>query len=142
MRTLRNCIVAWLLVAVVSPLSPALWPSGTLLVAQDAFRLMSAQVITRTQGPPTLKLAANGPIAFSVVPAGEGESAAPNRLKARLHGVVPGDVATSGLEPYVLVALADGQDTILTVTAPSNLKIELRAGMKSSEVVVTATVNQ
>jgi hypothetical protein len=130
MVTIRKCsMVAWLVIAALAP-----------MVAQETFRLVSAQVVTRTEGPPSLKLAANGPIAFSVLPPPEGEPAAANKLRARLYGVASADLATSGLAPYVLAVQADGQDTVLTVTAPSNLKIALRAAMKSNEIDVVATV--
>jgi hypothetical protein len=136
MTTIRKCsIVAWLLVAAVSSVT-----------AQETYRLMSAQVVTRTDGPPSLRLAANGPIAFRVLPASEtGEPVAPNTVKAKLYGIMPGELFASGVEPYApyaLVTQVDGQDTLLTVVAPSNLKIELRAAMKSNEIVVVATAAQ
>jgi hypothetical protein len=113
------------------------------LMAQEAYRLMSAQVVTRTEGPASLRITANGPIAFRVLTASEaGEPAAPNKTKARLYGVAPGDLTGSGLTPFVLVAQADGQDTLLTVTASSNVKLELRAGKKSNELEVVASALQ
>jgi hypothetical protein len=133
-------LVTGIFVATSGQVSLAPWSSGPLLFAQDTFRLVSAQVVTRSEGPPSLRFAANGPIAFTVLPPSEGEAAGPNRIKARLHGVVPGNLATTDLAPYAVVASADGQDTILTVTAPSTLKLALRAGARSSELTVVATV--
>jgi hypothetical protein len=104
---------------------------------------MSAQVVTRTEGPPSLRISANGPIAFRTLTAAEaGEPAAPNKIKARLYGVVPGDLTGSGLAPFVLAAQADGQDTLLTVTVSSNVQLELRAGNKSNELAVVAVTLQ
>lgn len=134
MTTMRRSMTAWLLAAAVCSVA-----------AQETFQLMSAQVITRTEAPPLLRLTANGPIAFRVLPASEFGDTGPNRLKARLYGVLPGDLKSPGMDaytPYALLTQADGKDTLLTVVAPSNLKIELRAAMKSNELDVVATVAQ
>jgi hypothetical protein len=131
MTTIRRCsMVAWLLAAAVC-----------MVAAQESFRLVSAQVVTRSDGPPSLKFAASGPIAFHVLAANEGGETAPNKVKARLYGVVPGDLSAAGVAPYAIATHVDGQDTILTVIAPANQKIELKAALKSNEIVVVAVAN-
>ena len=55
------------------------------LDASDSYRLMPAQLVTRSEGLPSLRLAASGPIAFQVLtPEESGQPAAPNQLAVRL----------------------------------------------------------
>lgn len=109
------------------------------------WRLASAQVVTSTVAPPMLKLAASGPIAFETLPADpNGGPIGPGRIVARLFGVTPGDLASSGdLAPFVLTATpaasANGTDvdtivTIATGVVTSGQTLVLRAGMKSHEI--------
>ena len=87
------------------------------------YRLASAQVVTSTVLPPVLKLSANGPIAFQVLPAdANGAPVGPDRVVARLFGIAPGDLASSGdLAPFALTATAEASangmdtDTIVTI---------------------------
>jgi hypothetical protein len=118
--------------------------------AAASYRLASAQVVTSTVKPPVLKLTANGPIAFEVLPADPGGSGGAGtsggRIVARLYGVAPADLASFGdLTPFALaataVASANGSDTdtIITITtgavsAASGQALVLRAGMKSNEI--------
>lgn len=115
--------------------------------ASTTYRLASAQVVTSTVGPPTLKLTASGPIAFEILPVdANGDPVGSDRVVARLFGVAPGDVATFGdLAPFGLTVTAapsangTDTDTILTITtgavgATSGRMLVLRAGMKSNEL--------
>jgi hypothetical protein len=130
-NTMKQCVaVGWLLVAASSPVS-----------AQDAYRLVFAQVVTRGERPSTLKLSATGPIAFRVLPPSEtGAAATPQQVVARLYGVAPGELATSELAPFSVTTRVEGHDTILTVTTTGDVRLELRAGARSNEVEVVATV--
>lgn len=116
-------------------------PQATVIT----WRLASAQVVTSTVAPPVLKLTASGPIAFETLPADpNGGPAGPGRIVARLFGVTPGDLASSGdLAPFVLTAIpsasANGTDvdtivTIATGAITSGQTLVLRAGMKSHEI--------
>jgi hypothetical protein len=112
--------------------------------AVTPWRLASAQVVTSTVHPPMLKLSASGPIAFEVLPAdASGAPVGPDRVVARLYGIAPGDLASSGdLAPFALTVTAEPSangidtDTLLTIAtgAASGQRLILRAGMKSSEL--------
>jgi hypothetical protein len=120
--------------------------------ATTTYRLASAQVVTSTVGPPTLKLTASGPIAFQPLPIdANGNPVGSNRVVARLFGITPGDLASSGdLAPFTLTvtaaesANATDTDTIVTITtgaisatsghSTSGWVLVLRAGMKSNEL--------
>jgi hypothetical protein len=121
--------------------------SGEPQASATIWRLASAQVVTSTAGPPTLKLTASGPIAFETLPVdANGDPVGPDRVVARLFGVAPGDVATfGGLAPFGLTVTAaesangTDTDTIVTITTgavstTSGQKLVLRAGMKSHEI--------
>ena len=116
-------------------------------VAASTARLASAQVVTSTVRPPVLKLTASGPIAFQVMPTdASGAPVGSDRVVARLYGIAPGDLASSGdLAPFALTvtaeASANGMDTDTLVTiatgavgATSGQRLVLRAGMKANEV--------
>jgi hypothetical protein len=118
----------------------------TRAATTTAYRLASAQVVTSTIGPPTLKLTASGPIAFQPLPIdANGNPVGPGRVVARLFGVAPGDVTSFGdLAPFTVTvaavesANATDTDTIVTITtgagATSGQTLLLRAGMKSNEL--------
>jgi hypothetical protein len=120
--------------------------SGEPPAAATTYRLASAQVVTSTVSPPVLKLTASGPIAFQMLPAdADGDPVGPGRIVARLFGVTPGDLASSGdLAPFALTvtaapsANATDADTIVTITTgaigTSGQALTLRAGMKSNEI--------
>lgn len=110
--------------------------SAGVLSAQEMYRLVSAQVVASTDRPPTLKLSANGPIAFSVQAAAQGTPAAPNRVSARLYGVAPGDLASTGLAPFSVTFQGEGHDTILTVVGAAGHRLELRSAKQSNEIEV------
>jgi hypothetical protein len=140
---LRRCSTGLIRQAVAIALGCFLAAAGTPLARAEVFRLVSAQVITRTEGPPTLRLAANGPIAFRVLPPeATGDPASPNRVVARLHGVAPGDgvqlAGGAALAPFSLSTRAEGNDTILTVTATAGVRLEIRAAMRSNELDIVA----
>jgi hypothetical protein len=116
-------------------------------IAATTYRLASAQVVTSTQRPPMLKLSASGPIAFQVLPTdASGDPVGPGRVVARLFGVAPGDLASSGdLAPFALTVMAAASangtdtDTIVTITtgavaSDSGERLVLRPGMKSNEI--------
>jgi hypothetical protein len=120
---------------------------GQTQATAASWRLASAQVVTSTERPPVLKLTANGPIAFQVLPAdSSGQPITPGRIVARLYGVAPGDLASSGdLAPFALtVTPADSangtdSDAIVTISTAavswtSGQALVMRAGMKSNEI--------
>src|SRR5262245_44192426 len=76
--------------------------------AATTWRLASAQVVTSTASPPVLKLTANGPIAFEVLPADvNGNPVGAGRVVARLFGVGAGEIASFGdLAPFALTVTA------------------------------------
>ena len=116
------------------------------LANADTWRLASAQVVTSTASPPVLKLTANGPIAFEVLPAdANGNPVGAGRVVARLFGVAAGEIASFGdLAPFALTVTAaesangTDADTIVTITTggitTSGQTLVLRAGMKSNEL--------
>jgi hypothetical protein len=118
----------------------------------QAFRLVSAQVVTASSDrPPLLRLAANGPIAFRVLTSEEsGLPQGSPRLAVRLYGVRPGELATlGGLDPFSLVVTAasdggssGGSDSIINVgltgLAP-DATLHARAGQRANELEIVAT---
>jgi hypothetical protein len=111
------------------------------------YRLASAQVVTSTVQPPMLRLSASGPIAFQVLPTdASGAPVGSDRVVARLYGIAPGDLASSGdLAPFALMVTAEASangvdtDTLVTIATgavgtTSGLRLVLRAGMKTSEI--------
>jgi hypothetical protein len=115
-----------------------------------AFRLVSAQVVTTSGGgPPLLRLAANGPIAFRALAAEEAEAlgVAPGsrRLVVHLYGLRPGDLAGSGdLAPFSVIitpasdgAGSSGSDAIVNVglaNLPPDAVLHARAGQRVNEL--------
>ncbi len=110
------------------------------VVAQDVYRLVSAQVVAHSEQAPMLKLIATGPIAFHVLTESEsGVPASPDRFVARLYGVAPGDMTTAGLYPFAVSISVVGQDSLVTIAAaglPPTATLALRAGMRSNELQV------
>ena len=123
-------MLIWLLAGAVAPAG-----------AQETFRLVSAQVVTAGDRPPTLKLSANGPIAYRVSGDDETEPPVPGQLRARLYGVTPGEIGTLGtLFPFSVSAVAQGHDTILTVTAAGlqqGAELAVKSGGRTNEIEVT-----
>ena len=130
MRT--GVMLTWLLAGAVAPAG-----------AQEIFRLVSAQVVTAGDRLPTLKLSANGPIAYRVVGDDEPETEppAPGQLRARLYGVTPGEIGTLGsLFPFAVSLVPAGHDTILTVSAaglPAGTALAIESGGRANEIDVT-----
>jgi hypothetical protein len=128
---MARLMLTWLLAGAVAPVG-----------AQDPFRLVSAQVVTAGDRPPTLKLSANGPIAYRVFRDEDAGDAVPGRIRARLYGVHPGEIGALGpLAPFSLSAVREGHDTILTVSAAGSLRgaeLVIRSGGRSNEIEVTA----
>jgi hypothetical protein len=120
----------WLLTGAVAPVA-----------AQETFRLVSAQVVTAGDRPPTLKLSANGPIAYRVVGDEEPGSSVPGQIRARLYGVTPGEIGTLGtLFPFSVSAVSQGDDTILTVSATGlsqGAALVIKSGVRANEIDVT-----
>jgi hypothetical protein len=112
----------------------------------STYQLASAQVILPTEGPPILKLAANGPIAFASLPADDaGIPASPARIVARLYGVSPGDVAAPvSVAPFVVTVRSVDNDSVVTIEVPglpAGHALTLRSSHRTSEleVVIAAT---
>lgn len=99
--------------------------------------LASLQVVD-LGGPPMLRLAADGPIAYAVEPDPSG-AGSPGGLRLRLYGVQPTAALTqqSGA-PFVVQATASGQDTILQVDAPGLASGRLAVGTagRTTELVI------
>jgi hypothetical protein len=118
----------------------ALAGAATVAGGDEFYRLASAQVVTFTDRAPVLKLAANGPIAFTVLPPEDGTSPDPQRVRLRLHGVAPGGPATlAGLAPFVVSVVAEPRGSLVTVSLPglpSGAQLHVRAGVQSNEIEV------
>jgi hypothetical protein len=102
--------------------------------AQDRLVLASAQVVTAIDGPPRLRLAASGPVAFTRLPPAEDAGGA--RILVRLHGVAQVDLATlGGLAPFT-VSTAAGEDFIdLTVVlGMTDARLDVRQGRLPHEI--------
>lgn len=120
--------------------------AGAQGLAQTTYRLASAQVVTASERPPTLKLSASGPIAFELQTTdASGAPVGPNRLVARLYGVEPGELATlTGLEPFIVSVAPADHDAIVTIAVGgllANQSLVLRAGLRTNEIeaaIVTA----
>jgi hypothetical protein len=124
-------------------------PGDAMVVrAQEAFRLVSAQVVTAAgDRPPLLRLAANGPIAFQVLtPEESGLPAGSSRLAVRLYGVRPGELDLStlgGLAPFSLVVTPSGSDAIVNVGLAglaADATLRVRAGQRMNELEVVASI--
>lgn len=112
------------------------------LAAQEgSFRLSSAQVVTATEGPPFLRLLANGPIAYEVVGDDPSASPAPTfRLRLRLYGMKAGEGWTGGgVAPFAVSAAPDARGLVLTVEAPglpAGTRLAVGRSMRSSELTI------
>jgi hypothetical protein len=117
----------WLLAGAVAPIA-----------AQETFRLVSAQVVSAGDRPPTLRLSASGPIAYRVLDDSGTVSSVPGEVRARLYGVTPGELGTLGtLAPFSVSVAGEGHDTILTVSAASLPPLTIKTGSRSNEIAVT-----
>lgn len=107
----------------------------------STYQLASAQVIQPAEGPPILKLAADGPIAFASLPADDaGVPASPARIVARLYGVTPGDVAApASVAPFVVTVRPVDNDSVVIVEVPglpAGHTLTLRSSQRTSELEV------
>ena len=132
-KTMRQVMARWMTVTVCLA---ALTTDAPVRALQARLVLASAQVVERTDGPPTLRLAANGPIAFEVLPAPEHDGA---RVRMRLHGIERSDLATLGsLAPFsVTSAQASGYaDVTVTAVLEAGQTLVARSGPAPHEVEV------
>ncbi|BCS34832.1 hypothetical protein TBR22_A40580 [Luteitalea sp. TBR-22] len=102
--------------------------------AQERLVLASAQVVTAIDGPPTLRLAASGPLAFTrLLPA---EDVGGAQILVRLHGVAQVDLATrDGLAPFTLsTAAGEGFVDLTIVLGMTGVRLDVRPGRLPHEI--------
>lgn len=111
--------------------------AGQAAAAGQVFQLASAQVVPSTSGAPLLRVAANGPIAYEVEPAGDGST---GHLQLRLHGVAPKDgFVSTDLTPYYVQVQAVGDSgTRLIIWGPvGHGQWQVRSSNQSNEIEIT-----
>jgi hypothetical protein len=108
--------------------------AGVPGTAQERLVLASAQVVTAVDGPPTLRLAASGPLAFTRLP--PAEDAGGTQVLVRLHGVAQVDLATTdGLAPFTLsTAVGEGFVDLTVVLGMTDVRIDVRPGRLPHEI--------
>lgn len=106
-------------------------------VGAERFALVSAQAVTSTDRPSTLRILANGPIAFAEVPESRWMFTEGDRLVLDLFGVDAGALAgTQWLDEFVVtVQPGPGEATRVTVVGPPG-----EAGGLSSRLGVASNV--
>jgi hypothetical protein len=121
----RLMATAWTLLLVAAPVS-----------AQDHLVVASAQVVTAVDGPPSLRLAANGPLAFTRLPPIEGATGA--QVVMRLHGVERVNMSSiDGLAPFVTSTLpGPGFVDLAVALVGTDGRLDVRHGRLSHEIEV------
>lgn len=106
------------------------------LGAQERLTLASAQVVTLAEGPPLLRLAANGALAFDVEPTPGDETS----ISVTLHGVARSNLDGQPLVPFQVSVRTVEAGLVLTVTAAGEGgRPVVRAGRLAHEIEVVLT---